>query len=71
MNEKDITWLTGIFPVYRDKVMKGSTLQAYYEAERLLLNLETIKKRGCSCDYKQMQQDINKLYDEWQTSRST
>ena len=71
MNKEQIKWLQNIFPQYRDRVMRADTLQAYYEAERILLGLEQINKRGCSCNYKRMQAEINKLYDTWQMQINT
>lgn len=66
MNEQDIKWLKQVFPLHKDKTLKGEVLKAYYEAERILLGRDAIQERGCSCNYNQLKSFVNELYNTWQ-----
>jgi hypothetical protein len=65
MNENNKDWLLNEFPKYRGRLLKGEVLKAYYDAERILLNLPEIKKRGCGCHYGSMAREVDRLYDQW------
>lgn len=66
MTYKDRIFLIEEFPkFYKGNIFDGPTRQAYYEAERIIMGYDQIKRRGCNCEYNRFQQQINKLYEEW------
>lgn len=58
-------WLKEEFPKHQGKTLRGETLKAYYEAERILLNRDKIQPRGCSCNYNQLKAFVDELYEKW------
>ena len=66
MTLKDRRYLLDEFPkYYKDNIFEIPVRQAYYEAERIIMGYEQIKRRGCNCEYNRFQQQINKLYEQW------
>ena len=65
MTEGEKNWLLRVFPQFRDRTLRGEVVDAYYEAERILLKKEQITTRGCSCEYRSLATNVNKLYDLW------
>jgi len=63
MEVKGIKWLEEEFPKYKGRSLKGDVLMAYYEAERILKGNQTIKKRGCTCEYGGMKNEVERLYN--------
>ena len=45
-------------------ILKGKVTDYYYEAERILRGWDKIKKRGCTCEYKNMARIVNGLFDQ-------
>lgn len=62
---KDRDWLLNEFPKFIGKTLMKDTLQAYYKAEMLLNGWDKIKKRGCSCNYKQLKNSTETSYKKW------
>lgn len=65
MSEQDKQWLIEEFPKYRGRILRGEVLDSYYKAEKILKNLTTIKKRGCSCEYKSLGIQVDNLYEKF------
>lgn len=65
MTEADKKWLLEEFPKYKGRALKDEVLNAYYIAERLLKNNPTIHKRGCTCEYPGMANEVSILYDKF------
>lgn len=65
MNSKDKEWLLNEFPKYIGKTLMKDTLTAYYKAEMLVNGWNEIKKRGCSCNYKQLKNSTEISYKKW------
>lgn len=65
MKHSEEVWLKEIFPNHKGKTIKGETYQVYLEAERILNGWESVKKRSCSCQYRSLAQDVNRLYNKW------
>lgn len=62
INIGDIKWLEEEFPKYKGKPLDGVVLNAYYLAEKLLKGNPTIHKRGCTCQYGSLANEVNTLY---------
>ena len=65
MSEEDKKWLLEEFPKYKGKALKDEVLNAYYIAERILKGNPTIHKRGCTCEYGGMANEVNTLYNKF------
>lgn len=66
MNSKDKEWLINTFPVYyKENIFDKQVLNAYYEAERILLGNDKLNRRGCSCNYNRAQEQIDRLYKQF------
>lgn len=65
MNNEQKQYLLQVYPNHRGKTMRGETLAVYYETEKILKNLPSINKRGCSCQYTAFAREIDNLYDQW------
>lgn len=63
--EEAIYFLLNVFPQHKGKTMKGSTLQAYYDAERIFNGWDDIKKRSCGCTLGGLQREVDSQYDNW------
>lgn len=61
----DTKYLKEEFPKYQGRMLRGDVLASYYEAERILKGLKTIKKRSCGCNYSSMGREVDKLYENW------
>lgn len=65
MKAEDKIYLLEVFPKHRGLTIRGETLAVYYETERILKNKEVIQKRGCSCEFRSMAENVHNLYDNW------
>lgn len=65
MTEADKKWLLEEFPKYMGKQLRGEVLDAYYTAEKLLKGNPTIHKRGCTCEYGGMANEVSMLYHKF------
>ena len=65
MNSNDKIYLKEEFPKYQGRMLRGDVLASYYEAERILKGLKSIKKRSCGCNYSSMGRDVDRLYENW------
>ena len=65
MNDNDLKYLKEEFPKYQGRMLRGDVLASYYEAERILKGMETIKKRSCGCNYASMGREVDNLYKNW------
>lgn len=71
MKDSEKKYLLEVFPNHRGRTIRGETLAVYYETERILKNKEVIQKRGCSCEYRSMAEQIHNLYDKWLSDEKT
>jgi len=65
MKDEQIKYLLEVFPIHKGRTLRGETLAVYYETERILKQKDTIQKRDCSCQYRQLADNVNKSYDNW------
>lgn len=65
MSEDNITWLKEEFPKYINKTIRGEVYNAYLKAEMILAGRDSVRKRDCSCQYRQLAADVNKNYNNW------
>lgn len=66
MNIEEAIWLKEEFiPNHQGRMLKGSTLSAYYEAERILKNKDKIDRRGCTCQYRDLARLVNSMMDQY------
>ena len=65
MTKGEIEFLLEVYPVYMDRTPEGMALTVQYEAERILKGNKEINKRGCSCEYDGMKQQVKELYTKW------
>lgn len=63
-------WLNNEFPKFQGRMLKGEVLAAYYEAERILKNKETLQRRGCSCEYGTMAREVDRLYEIYRQNQT-
>ena len=70
MSNEDKEWLKNVFPTFIGKTLMKDTLQAYYKAEMLLNGWDTIKKRGCACNYRSLKNSTEKSYNKWIKTQS-
>jgi hypothetical protein len=68
ISPEDKKWLDEEFPKYKGRTLMKQTLFAYYEAERILLGREKISKRGCSCQLRDLADNVHQLYGKYQRS---
>ena len=68
MTVQDAIWLKEEFiGKHQGLILKGDTLRAYYEAERILKNKDKIDKRPCTCQFKDLARIVNSLVDQYQS----
>lgn len=65
MKVEDTIYLKEVFPQHRGRTIRGETLAVYYETERILQGKQQIQKRGCSCEFRSMAENVHMLYDKW------
>lgn len=66
MSTEEAIWLKEVFEKeHQGKILKGATLNAYYEAERILKNKDSINKRPCTCQFKDLARLVNSLMDQY------
>ncbi len=65
MKAEEREWLINEFPKYKGRMLKGQVVSNYLEAERILLNRQTINKRECDCDNTDMARQTDRLYERW------
>lgn len=66
MNSEDKEWLIVTFPeYYQGNIFDKEVLNAYYNAEKILLGNDKINRRGCDCQYNRVQQQIDRLYKQF------
>lgn len=65
MSSEDKEWLITVFPTLKNKTLRGVILEDYYRAEMLLDGADTIKKRGCSCQYRSLKINTESKYEKW------
>ena len=67
MTTQDAIWLKEEFIAkHQGLILKGATLNAYYEAERILKGKDSVNKRPCTCQYKDLARIVNSLVDQYQ-----
>lgn len=66
MTKKDYLWLREVFRDWYTNVptTKG-WLNAYLEAERILKGYKEKRHVGCKCEYRVLQQNVDKLYEKF------
>lgn len=52
---------------YQGLILKGQTLAAYYETERILKGKDKIDKRNCVCQHKDLSRIVNSLVDQYKS----
>lgn len=66
MTREQAVWLKEEFIAnHQGKILKGATLNAYYEAERILRGKDKIDRRGCSCQHKDLSKAVNSMIDQY------
>lgn len=65
MKDEEKKYLLEVFPIHKGRTLRGETLAVYYETERILKQKDSIQKRDCSCQYRQLAEQVNKSYDNW------
>lgn len=65
MEEADKKWLIEEFPKYRGRALKDEVLNAYYIAEKLLKGNPTLHRRGCTCEYSGMANEVHTLHNNF------
>lgn len=66
MTEQETTWLLQEFPKYQGTKIMKNTYRMYLEAERILNGWKETKPRDCVCTYGELEESVNKLYDQFQ-----
>lgn len=68
MTLQEAIWLKEVFiDKHQGLILKGETLKAYYEAERILKGKDKIDKRPCTCQFKDLARIVNSLVDQYQS----
>ena len=68
MTTQDAIWLREEFiGKHQGKILKGATLNAYYEAERVLKGKDKIDRRPCTCQFKDLARIVNSLVEQYQS----
>ncbi len=70
MNTIEKQFLLNTFPEFQGRTLKGQVLAHYYETERILNGWESIKKRGCGCNYASMAREVDRKYKTWLENNS-
>ena len=65
LTKEEIDWLLTQFSQYVGKPLKGETLKSYYRAEMLLTGADRMYPRDCTCEYRGMADNVNRLYKEF------
>ena len=65
MKDSEVVWLKEIFPYHKGKTIRGETYVVYLEAERILKGRESVQKRTCSCQYRGLAEEVNRLHNNW------
>lgn len=66
MTLEDAKWLKYEFePKFLGKGIRGKTLEAYLEAERILNGWDSTKRRGCSCEYRALANNVNAMFSQF------
>jgi|DEB0MinimDraft_10_1074344.scaffolds.fasta_scaffold17140_4 hypothetical protein len=66
INKQDTDWLKQQFVHwYTELPSTKGWLQAYLEAERILKGFKERRHVGCKCEYRVLQQNVDKLYEKF------
>ena len=68
MTTQEAIWLKEEFITkHQGRMLKGATLNAYYEAERVLKGKDKIDRRPCTCQFKDLARLVNSLVEQYQS----
>ena len=66
ISKKDREWLDSTFKNQSyNKVLRGNVVYDYLYAEKIFKGYDKIKRRGCSCNYGSLKNEVDRLYKEF------
>jgi len=67
MTREEAVYLVEKWYPIRDLALRNSTIDVWYEAERILRGWDKTQPRGCKCEYRTLARLVKSFYSQYET----